>query len=186
LSFFLSFFYYYGLFTPSRKPFTSCSFTRIYWDHHVLCTCCIGVHFPSNACLSNWNNSLIWSSSIITRHVRPFLLVFKLIPSGIITGPWWYSELISLLADICYTNNDPLGTFYNTNLLLYSHVLQTCLSDLDRNTNIAAGARRGRLERTDDFECTLCFKLLYEPVTTPCGHSFCRSCLHQSMDHGER
>lgn len=39
-------------------------------------------------------------------------------------------------------------------------------------------------ERTDDLECTLCFKLLYEPVTTPCGHSFCRSCLHQSMDHG--
>nr|CAB3500442.1 unnamed protein product [Digitaria exilis] len=67
-----------------------------------------------------------------------------------------------------------------------SHVLQTCLSDLDRNTNIAAGARRARLDRTDDFECTLCFKLLYEPVTTPCGHSFCRSCLHQSMDHGNK
>ncbi|WVZ57327.1 hypothetical protein U9M48_007725 [Paspalum notatum var. saurae] len=67
-----------------------------------------------------------------------------------------------------------------------SHVLQTCLSDLERNTNIAAGARRARLDRTDDFECTLCFKLLYEPVTTPCGHSFCRSCLHQSMDHGNK
>jgi hypothetical protein len=69
--------------------------------------------------------------------------------------------------------------------LLYSHILQACLSDLDNNTNISAGARRGRLDRTDDFECTLCLKLLYEPVTTPCGHSFCRSCLHQSMDHGE-
>ncbi|PWZ56524.1 LON peptidase N-terminal domain and RING finger protein 1 [Zea mays] len=67
-----------------------------------------------------------------------------------------------------------------------SHVLQTCLNDLDRNTNIAAGARRARLARIDDFECTLCFKLLYEPVTTPCGHSFCRSCLHQSMDHGNK
>ncbi|KAL6647957.1 hypothetical protein ACP70R_012181 [Stipagrostis hirtigluma subsp. patula] len=67
-----------------------------------------------------------------------------------------------------------------------SHILQTCLSDLDRNANIAAGARRARLDRTDDFECTLCLKLLYEPVTTPCGHSFCRSCLHQSMDHGNK
>ncbi|KAM0860383.1 hypothetical protein ACQ4PT_046573 [Festuca glaucescens] len=67
-----------------------------------------------------------------------------------------------------------------------SHILQTCLSDLDINTNAATGARRPRLDRTDDFECTLCFKLLFEPVTTPCGHSFCRSCLHQSMDHGNK
>ncbi|KAL6893453.1 hypothetical protein ACP4OV_007551 [Aristida adscensionis] len=67
-----------------------------------------------------------------------------------------------------------------------NRILQTCLNDLDRNVNIAAGPRRARLDRTDDFECTLCFKLLYEPVTTPCGHSFCRSCLHQSMDHGNR
>ncbi|XP_006651544.1 LON peptidase N-terminal domain and RING finger protein 1 [Oryza brachyantha] len=67
-----------------------------------------------------------------------------------------------------------------------SHVLQSCLSDLQRNTNIAAGARHTRLVRTDDFECMLCFKLLFEPVTTPCGHSFCRSCLHQSMDHGNK
>eukprot|EP00268_Persea_americana_P068933 TRINITY_DN9696_c0_g1_i2.p1 TRINITY_DN9696_c0_g1~~TRINITY_DN9696_c0_g1_i2.p1 ORF type:complete len:347 (-),score=44.62 TRINITY_DN9696_c0_g1_i2:2597-3637(-) len=41
-------------------------------------------------------------------------------------------------------------------------------------------------QRTDDFECTLCMKLLYQPVTTPCGHSFCRSCLFQSMDHGNK
>ncbi|KAI9117350.1 hypothetical protein K1719_011516 [Acacia pycnantha] len=44
----------------------------------------------------------------------------------------------------------------------------------------------GQPERTDDFDCTVCLKLLYEPVTTPCGHSFCHSCLFQSMDHGNR
>lgn len=44
----------------------------------------------------------------------------------------------------------------------------------------------GRPERTDDFDCTLCLKLLYEPITTPCGHSFCRSCLFQSMDRGNK
>ncbi len=27
---------------------------------------------------------------------------------------------------------------------------------------------------SDDFECVLCMKLFYEPVTTPCGHTFCR------------
>ncbi|CAN0896029.1 LON peptidase N-terminal domain and RING finger protein 1 [Linum grandiflorum] len=41
-------------------------------------------------------------------------------------------------------------------------------------------------ERSDDFDCTLCLKLLFEPVTTPCGHSFCRSCLFQSMDRGNK
>lgn len=41
-------------------------------------------------------------------------------------------------------------------------------------------------QRTDDYDCTLCLKLLYEPVTTPCGHSFCRSCLFQSTDRGNR
>jgi Lon protease-like protein/tetratricopeptide (TPR) repeat protein len=34
-----------------------------------------------------------------------------------------------------------------------------------------------------DAECTLCMKLLYEPVTTPCGHTFCRPCLLRSLDH---
>ncbi|CAL5441788.1 unnamed protein product [Camellia sinensis] len=57
------------------------------------------------------------------------------------------------------------------------------LKVLERTTASTIG-RRGqkKAERTDDFDCTLCLKLLYEPVTTPCGHSFCRSCLFQAMD----
>lgn len=38
----------------------------------------------------------------------------------------------------------------------------------------------------DDFECVLCLRLLYEPVTTPCGHSFCGQCLHRSLDHSNK
>lgn len=69
----------------------------------------------------------------------------------------------------------------------YSPLLQNCLQNLERITTVSAErVKRRKVERTDDFECTLCLKLLYEPVTTPCGHSFCRSCLHQSMDHGEQ
>ncbi|CAN1151968.1 LON peptidase N-terminal domain and RING finger protein 1 [Linum perenne] len=53
---------------------------------------------------------------------------------------------------------------------------------------VAATIKRtsAKPERSDDFDCTLCLKLLYEPVTTPCGHSFCRSCLFQSMDRGNK
>lgn len=35
----------------------------------------------------------------------------------------------------------------------------------------------------NDFECTLCYRFLYQPVTTPCGHSFCRTCLDRCLDH---
>lgn len=38
----------------------------------------------------------------------------------------------------------------------------------------------------EDFECKLCFKLLYEPVTTPCGHSFCSACIQRSLDHSNK
>ncbi|CAB4011458.1 LON peptidase N-terminal domain and RING finger 2 [Paramuricea clavata] len=34
-----------------------------------------------------------------------------------------------------------------------------------------------------ELECKLCFNLLYEPVTTSCGHSLCRACLRRCLDH---
>lgn len=66
-----------------------------------------------------------------------------------------------------------------------SHLLQTSLRQLEQFTSDSLNRIR-KPERSDDFECTLCLKLLYEPVTTPCGHSFCRACLLQSMDHGNK
>uniref|UniRef100_A0A3Q3WKG5 Uncharacterized protein n=1 Tax=Mola mola TaxID=94237 RepID=A0A3Q3WKG5_MOLML len=35
----------------------------------------------------------------------------------------------------------------------------------------------------NDFECSLCMRLFYEPVTTPCGHTFCKNCLERCLDH---
>ncbi|MCL7038688.1 hypothetical protein MKW94_001902 [Papaver nudicaule] len=68
-----------------------------------------------------------------------------------------------------------------------SNHLQESLRNLEA---ISGGSTRrikhGKPQRTDDFDCTVCLKLLYEPITTPCGHSFCRACLFQSMDHGNK
>ncbi|KAI4343908.1 hypothetical protein L6164_011203 [Bauhinia variegata] len=69
----------------------------------------------------------------------------------------------------------------------YSNSLRASLKNLERAlASLTGTSTHGQPERTDDFDCTLCLKLLYEPVTTPCGHSFCRSCLFQSMDRGNR
>ncbi|XP_068107170.1 LON peptidase N-terminal domain and RING finger protein 3 [Hyperolius riggenbachi] len=36
---------------------------------------------------------------------------------------------------------------------------------------------------SSDLECSLCMRLLYEPVTTPCGHTYCLKCLERCLDH---
>ncbi|KAK2176734.1 hypothetical protein NP493_643g01042 [Ridgeia piscesae] len=38
----------------------------------------------------------------------------------------------------------------------------------------------------EDFECSLCLRMLYQPITTPCGHVFCRSCLYRSLDYNNK
>nr|XP_056711058.1 LON peptidase N-terminal domain and RING finger protein 1 [Euleptes europaea] len=34
-----------------------------------------------------------------------------------------------------------------------------------------------------DFECSLCMRLFFHPVTTPCGHTFCKNCLERCFDY---
>lgn len=36
---------------------------------------------------------------------------------------------------------------------------------------------------TTELTCEICFMLFYQPVTTPCQHTFCSKCLQRSLDH---
>jgi len=60
---------------------------------------------------------------------------------------------------------------------------------LDPNPFIAQMGRRKfpkeKMEK-EDFECSLCLRLMWEPVTTPCGHVFCRGCLDRVTDHSSK
>ncbi|KAF2432787.1 hypothetical protein EJ08DRAFT_669264 [Tothia fuscella] len=43
----------------------------------------------------------------------------------------------------------------------------------------------GRLRETThkELDCHVCYNMMYDPVTTPCGHTFCRKCLARVLDH---
>jgi hypothetical protein len=34
-----------------------------------------------------------------------------------------------------------------------------------------------------ELDCQICYLLLHDPLTTPCGHTFCRPCLLRTSDH---
>ena len=38
------------------------------------------------------------------------------------------------------------------------------------------------LLKREDFECRLCYELLHKPLTTSCGHVFCKDCLLKALD----
>jgi len=39
------------------------------------------------------------------------------------------------------------------------------------------------LLQEEDFNCPLCLRLLWQPLTTSCGHTFCRTCIERNLDH---
>uniref|UniRef100_A0A669QQN2 LON peptidase N-terminal domain and ring finger 2 n=1 Tax=Phasianus colchicus TaxID=9054 RepID=A0A669QQN2_PHACC len=54
---------------------------------------------------------------------------------------------------------------------------------LPENAVITSSEIPTTLVDASDFECSLCMRLFYEPVTTPCGHTFCLKCLERCLDH---
>uniref|UniRef100_A0A7N5ZUP7 LON peptidase N-terminal domain and ring finger 3 n=1 Tax=Anabas testudineus TaxID=64144 RepID=A0A7N5ZUP7_ANATE len=67
-------------------------------------------------------------------------------------------------------------------LLIVSYSL--CLEPSD-GTDSLSSVVGGILDPTD-LECSLCMRLFYEPVTTPCGHTFCLQCLERCLDHNPK
>lgn len=45
--------------------------------------------------------------------------------------------------------------------------------------------RQNRLSQRSHPFFVFC-RLFYEPVTTPCGHTFCKNCMERSLDHNLR
>ncbi|PFH34538.1 hypothetical protein BESB_065710 [Besnoitia besnoiti] len=44
-------------------------------------------------------------------------------------------------------------------------------------------SRREEEEVPQEFECVICMKILLLPVTTPCGHNFCKGCIDEAVSY---
>ncbi|RIA86236.1 PUA-like domain-containing protein [Glomus cerebriforme] len=62
------------------------------------------------------------------------------------------------------------------------------------NSNVFGGGAETQLQPDFDLrkikellmtelDCQICCYLFIDPITTPCGHSFCKSCITRSLDH---
>jgi hypothetical protein len=48
-----------------------------------------------------------------------------------------------------------------------------------------AGDRGCEAVRNEDLGCAICMETLSDPFVTACGHTFCYSCLTQSLQHNK-
>ncbi|XP_047428002.1 bloodthirsty-related gene family, member 12 [Mugil cephalus] len=44
----------------------------------------------------------------------------------------------------------------------------------------------GRVLSEEQFTCSICLEVFVEPVSTPCGHSFCKACLQGYWNHSKK
>ncbi len=44
----------------------------------------------------------------------------------------------------------------------------------------------GRILSEEQFTCSICLEVFVEPVSTPCGHSFCKACLQGYWSHSKK
>ncbi|XP_041740704.2 uncharacterized protein LOC121572746 [Coregonus clupeaformis] len=51
--------------------------------------------------------------------------------------------------------------------------------------SVSSPGRGGTLSE-ESFQCSICLEVFVEPVSTPCGHSFCKACLQGYWDHSKK
>lgn len=65
-----------------------------------------------------------------------------------------------------------------------SEVTYTDVSSAETSSQLDAVVLEHLKEATRlEVDCQICYMLLYDPFTMTCGHTFCRKCLHQVLDH---
>ncbi|XP_060736526.1 E3 ubiquitin-protein ligase TRIM39-like isoform X2 [Tachysurus vachellii] len=60
---------------------------------------------------------------------------------------------------------------------------QSSWSSVDTSANFAGES--SSLLTEEQLQCSICLEVFTDPVTTPCGHNFCKSCITQCWDTSE-
>uniref|UniRef100_H2Z0D9 RING-type domain-containing protein n=1 Tax=Ciona savignyi TaxID=51511 RepID=H2Z0D9_CIOSA len=92
------------------------------------------------------------------------------------------SEKYEKTLEILLNNIDKSST--NDLLMLRCNVVDKELVDaLGLKIGPKARLQDGETLDDSDLECSLCMRLLCDPVCTPCGHIFCQVCIERCLDH---
>ncbi|CBF70476.1 hypothetical protein AN5961.2 [Aspergillus nidulans FGSC A4] len=66
---------------------------------------------------------------------------------------------------------------YNVSEVSYQPPLSACYTKYTRTlTKLRATVR-------NELDCQVCYSLILDPLTTPCGHTFCRRCVAMALSH---
>lgn len=76
--------------------------------------------------------------------------------------------------ELCFEKKPSSPPFVTTSTTEFDNISK------DKVVQVLQSNKESLLE---DFECKLCCSLLYKPVTSPCGHNFCKDCLRRSLDY---
>lgn len=70
-------------------------------------------------------------------------------------------------------------------LTLPTPTLSHFASEVKEQTNLTIAAlQKDKPAARQILDCPVCYRLLHQPVSTPCGHMFCRGCLARILDAG--
>lgn len=94
---------------------------------------------------------------------------FTLIQGGQLVATWTLAEQGRLRfdQDVEYGNTEPTP------------------SDEAFSRSSAEVLRKLRNDTRSEMDCQVCYGLFCDPLTTACGHTFCRSCLQRILDHSQ-
>jgi hypothetical protein len=91
--------------------------------------------------------------------------VVRVFPGGLLVATYTMAEegLLPYGSEITYTASTPNSDSLEVvDIAVLENVKEATRSELD---------------------CLVCYALFLDPLTTPCGHTFCRKCLHRVLDH---
>ncbi|KAH1276900.1 hypothetical protein KXX16_004993 [Aspergillus fumigatus] len=66
--------------------------------------------------------------------------------------------------------------------IIYERALEDCSGDVDQSSALF---ERLKDSIRNELDCQVCYSLITDPLTTPCGHTFCRGCVVTILDHSD-